>query len=231
MKKEQNIDGLVVIYVKMERSIEVEEPEVFLKDIASIECQDGQVKERAEKLCIHRFKVEGQKRAVISVLRVIQLLEQELKLPSKSFGGMEVEDERILVLSVGEKDAVVQWVKQKEQKSPAKPWRIALVSLVTFCGTAFTIVAYHNDIEIHKIFEGAVKLILLQNLDLGLLILEVTYSIGLAVGIIVFFNHVGKWKLSNDPTPMEVALRKYEMDVDTTLIENADREGQEVESK
>ena len=112
-----------------------------------------------------------------------------------------------------------------------KPFSIALVSMITFFGTAFTIVAYHNDIEIRKIFEGTVKMVLPQNLEFGLLAIEVAYSIGLALGIVVFFNHVGKWKLSNDPTPMEVALRKYEMDVDTTLIENADRQGEEVEAK
>lgn len=210
------MSGQTVIYMKLERSVEVTEPEIYLKDVASVECKDQRIKECAREICIHKFKAQGQKRTVISVLRVIQLLEE-------TFG------KGILVQSVGEKDTFVQWVREKEKNSKANIWKIVLVSAVTFCGTAFTIIAYHNDIEIHKMFEGTVRLILPRNLELGLLILELAYSIGLAVGIVVFFNHVGKWKLSNDPTPIEVALRKYEQEVDTTLIENADREGAEVE--
>ncbi|MBQ7360125.1 MAG: stage V sporulation protein AA [Lachnospiraceae bacterium] len=219
---EKNQKGQIVVYIKLERSVEVEGPEVLLSDVASVECTDEEVKESARRLCVYRFEVEGQKRTVISILRIIQLLERKLAYSCK---------QPILVQNVGEKDVFVQWVNQNEKKRPANPWKIALVSLVTFCGTAFTLVAYHNDIEIHKIFEGVAKVIMPQDFQLGLLVLEIAYSVGLAVGIIVFFNHVGKWKLSNDPTPIEVALRKYEVDVDTTLIESADREGEEVDAR
>ena len=52
---------------------------------------------------------------------------------------------------------------------------------------------------------------------------EVTYSIGIGVGVVLFFNHFGRRKLTQDPTPMEVEMRTYEDDVDTTIIEQADR--------
>ena len=60
-------------------------------------------------------------------------------------------------------------------------------------------------------------------------VLEVSYSLGLAVGIIVFYNHIGGRRLTKDPTPIEVAMRNYEYDVDMALIELADREGKEEE--
>ena len=59
--------------------------------------------------------------------------------------------------------------------------------------------------------------------------LEISYCIGVTVGILVFFNHVGKKKLTPDPTPIQVQLRKYEQDVDTTFIENSGRGGTEVD--
>ena len=64
----------------------------------------------------------------------------------------------------------------------------------------------------------------------GLNVLEVSYSIGLAAGIILFFNHVGGRRITKDPTPIEVAMRNYEKDVDMALIETADREGSEEEA-
>ena len=33
--------------------------------------------------------------------------------------------------------------------------------------------------------------------------------------------------MTKDPTPIEVAMRNYEKDVDMTLVEQADREGKE----
>lgn len=215
------MEDSAVIYIKLERSIEVTVPEVKLSDVASVECTDVQIKGEIKNLIIYRFREAEPKRVVISVLRIIQLLERNVRT-SLGCG--------ILVQSVGEKDVFVQWVKQKQKKSKLKLWRVVLVSSLTFCGTAFTIMAYHNDIEIHKIFEGTVRMVLPDRLEFGLLIVELAYSLGLGVGIILFFNHVGKWKLTNDPTPIEVALRKYELDVDTTLIENADREGEEEEA-
>ncbi|MBQ6833954.1 MAG: stage V sporulation protein AA, partial [Lachnospiraceae bacterium] len=57
----------------------------------------------------------------------------------------------------------------------------------------------------------------------GLTILEISYSIGLAFGILVFFNHFASWKLTVDPTPIEVEMRTYETNVNKTLIQNDKR--------
>ena len=42
-------------------------------------------------------------------------------------------------------------------------------------------------------------------------------------GVLLFFNHFGHLKLSDDPTPMQVQMRTYEDDVNQTLIEQAER--------
>ena len=60
-------------------------------------------------------------------------------------------------------------------------------------------------------------------------ILACGYAAGIAAGIILFFNHFGKKKLTRDPTPMEVEMDKYEQDVDDTLIKKESREGSSFE--
>ena len=57
----------------------------------------------------------------------------------------------------------------------------------------------------------------------GFTILEISYSIGIGLGVLIFFNHFGHLKLSDDPTPMQVQMRTYEDDVNRTLIEQAAR--------
>lgn len=50
-----------------------------------------------------------------------------------------------------------------------------------------------------------------------------TYSIGIGLGVLIFFNHFMGKKLTADPTPMEVEMRAYEDQVDTTVLEASRR--------
>ena len=105
---------------------------------------------------------------------------------------------------------------------------MVFVAAISFFGTGFTIMAFHNDISINKIFSHVHELVMGYASE-GYSILEVSYSIGLAIGIILFFNHVGGRRITKDPTPIEVEMRVYETDVNKALIETADREGKSID--
>ena len=59
--------------------------------------------------------------------------------------------------------------------------------------------------------------------------LEISYSVGLAVGIIGFFNHFAAIKLNTDPTPLEVEMRLYEDNISKTLIANDGRKESKID--
>ena len=63
----------------------------------------------------------------------------------------------------------------------------------------------------------------------GIFILEITYSLGVSVGIIVFFNHIGKKYLTNEPSPVEVEMTGYEQQVNQALIQQVGRKGKELD--
>ena len=88
---------------------------------------------------------------------------------------------------------------------------------------------FHSDTQLPLIFENMYYLFFEESKEVPKL-LSIPYSIGLGLGIIVFFNHVGGRRLTKDPTPVEVSIKNYETDVDKTLIEQAGREGKELES-
>ena len=54
-------------------------------------------------------------------------------------------------------------------------------------------------------------------------VLEITYSIGIGLGVLFFFNHFGHMKITDDPTPMQIQMRLYEENVNKTLIKDIDR--------
>ena len=81
---------------------------------------------------------------------------------------------------------------------------------------------FNNDVDLPKLFGQLFFQFTGQESD-GFTILELSYSIGVGLGILVFFNHFSGRKLTADPTPMEVEMRLYEDDVDKTLIEAGNR--------
>ena len=87
--------------------------------------------------------------------------------------------------------------------------------------------AINNDVDAPNHFDQIYTQIMGNKPD-GFTILELTYSLGLAVGILIFFNHFGKKKFTVDPTPMEVEMRLYENDIQTTLIETYSRKEREL---
>lgn len=202
----------VTVYIKCDRNVEVQSPDVFIKDLGSLRCQDKTVSAKLKALKAHHFAKDGTKRCVISTLKLVELMEDACP--------------DISVEIVGETDVLVEWVDVNRHKGWQQGWKVALVCMVSFFGTAFTIMAYHNDVGINEVFTQIYR-ILMNSEPEGVNVLEVSYSIGLAAGIIVFFNHVGGRRLTKDPTPIEVAMRNYEQDVDVTLIETAGREGKE----
>ncbi len=203
----------VNVYLKCDRNVEVQVPDAFISDLGQLRCSDNTVAAKLKAIKAHHFEKNGAKRCVISTLHLVKLMEEVCP--------------NITVNIVGETDVLLEWVDVNKHKSWQQWLKAIMVCMVCFFGTAFTIMAYHNEIEIHKVFTEVYTMVMNKEPG-GINILEVSYSIGLGVGIIVFFNHIGGRRITKDPTPIEVAMRNYEEDVDKALIATAGREGKEI---
>ncbi len=209
------------VYIKADKNVEVTKPDVTLGDIMQMECGNPQVLPKLKTLKLLKFlddpkteKKKGRSRTVVSVLRVIECIHE--KYPN------------IEVQNMGEPDIIVTY---EDQKTPGEfvHWlKVIAVVLVTFIGAAFSIMAFNNDVDVPKLFGQIYEQVTGHQTD-GFTILELTYCIGLIIGILVFFNHFGKKRFSVDPTPMEVEMRLYENDIQTTLVESYSRKEKEVD--
>lgn len=203
-----------ILYIKGDRDVEVTKPDVTLGDLLNMECTDKMMLAKIKTLKIIRFKKSGRQRCVVSVLRIIACIHE--KFP------------QIDVDNLGETDIIVTY---EDQKTPALAWHIiktVFVAAVTFFGAAFSIMAFNNDVDVTKLFGQIYELVTGQETS-GFTILEITYSVGVAAGILIFFNHFGRKRFTVDPTPMEIQMRLYENDIQTTLIENSERRGEEID--
>lgn len=203
-----------ILYIKGDRDVEVTKPDVTLGDLLNMECTDKMMLAKIKTLKIIRFKKSGRQRCVVSVLRIIACIHEK-------FPQTDVEN-------LGETDIIVTY---EDQKTPALAWHIiktVFVAAVTFFGAAFSIMAFNNDVDVTKLFGQIYELVTGQETS-GFTILEITYSVGVAAGILIFFNHFGRKRFTVDPTPMEIQMRLYENDIQTTLIENSERRGEEID--
>ena len=204
----------VTIYLKAEQNVELQSPDVYVKDIGRLTCTDNHILAKVKAIKLHHFKKGEEKRQVISILKIIEEIAKVC--PNAS------------VENLGETDVLIEYIDVNKHKGAVQWIKLAFVAFVSFFGTAFTIMAFHNDIGINDVFTKVYEMVAGRPGD-GYGILELSYSVGLAVGITVFFNHIGGRRITKDPTPIEVEMRVYEQDVNKSLIEPPDREGKTID--
>lgn len=205
------------VYIKADRNIEVTKPEVTLGDVLQVECSNPAVAAKLKAIKLLTFRhtdKKNQNRAVVSILRVIKLIHE-------SYANIDVQN-------MGEQDFIVTYEAQKTAGGIVHVLKAAVIVAISFIGAAFSIMAFNNDVDVTRMFGQIYELVTGAESN-GFTILELTYSIGLIIGILTFFNHFGKKRFSVDPTPMEVEMRLYENDIQTTLIENISRKGKELD--
>ena len=143
-----------------------------------------------------------------SVLDVIRLITQT--------------DPSIQVENLGEKDFIIDYQKPKAPKILWEWLKTGFVCVICFCGAAFAIMTFNNDASVTDVFGEIYRMVLGQEAG-EFTVLELSYSIGLALGVILFFNHFCAWKVNTDPTPLEVEMRLYEDNISKTVIQNDGR--------
>lgn len=103
------------------------------------------------------------------------------------------------------------------------------IGIVIFFGSGFSIMAFHNDVGLVDLFAQIYEQVI-GRVPEGIGGLEIGYSIGLAGGILIFFNHFNLKKRENDPTPLQVEVSKYEQDVEDTVARILKKEQQSAAS-
>ena len=180
-----------------------------------MECSNQNVIPRIKTIKVMKMQEKEGQRKVISILKIIKLIHE-------IYPNMDVQN-------LGETDIIVTYEEQKPTGMISHLIKTGFTAVLTFTGAAFAIMTFNNDVSVRKLFSQIYQL-MTGIKPQGSTILELSYSIGLTIGILLFFNHFGKKRFSVDPTPLEVQMRTYENEIQTTLVENASRKGKELDA-
>ena len=202
----------MVVYFKGEESACINHRDLLIEDIGKVYCTSPEIAHQVEKTKLFRFPKGQNGKEVFSILN---LLEEIKKI-----------DKELEMVNLGEMDFIVYYKEGSQESKGVQKLKIVFVCLVAFFGAAISIMAYNNDVGLERLFAKVYEWMTGMKQQ-GPGILELSYSIGLAAGIIVFFNHAARKRLYDDPTPFEVQMRMYERDVNDTFIIGAGRKQQE----
>lgn len=194
------------IYVRPYRKTTIiKKKNILLKEIAEVSAP-ANIKSQVEALCIKKITDDTKTHYLITIIEIIDVITSHI--PNAT------------VSNVGEMDVIVQYLPEPIKKRPVWEWiKVLGVCLIIFAGATVAIMAYQTDVSLSKTFTVLNKVFTGQ-IDSNPLWITIPYSIGMPVGVLVFFNHIGNKKFTDDPTPVEVEINTFKTDVDTTMIES-----------
>lgn len=197
------------IYIKPVEKVQVvQKRNVLLRDVAEV-FLDGQAAGEAETLVVFQIPEAKKRTYLVSVMDIIREL-------SRRYPGASISN-------VGEMDILVEYLPEPERKKPL--WtaaKVLMISLILFTGASTTIMCFHSDAQLPLIFQNVYYIFFGENREMPAM-LSVPYSIGLGLGIIIFFNHFSKISLTEDPTPIEIEMTTYEKEANASIIDALER--------
>lgn len=201
------------IYIKPVEKVQIVSRKlVYLKDIAEVYVS-GRNEDAIRNLIVLEIPKDKKETYVISVIDVI-------KGVANCFPNAKV-------TNLGETDIVVDYEPIKKQDNKLFLYlKVIFVAIVLAAGASTTIMCFHTDAQVPKIFENYYYIFFGENNDLPM-IMTIPYSLGLGFGIIVFFNHFSKFYLTKDPTPIEVEMTTYEKDTLTNIVDTLNKQAQQ----
>jgi stage V sporulation protein AA len=194
------------VYIRLRHRIQVRPHEaIYLKDIAQIITEE-RIFEQVSNIKIYEVSEKDQNMIVIDIMKVIRFITDKL---------VNVE-----IQTLGPSQVIIEVVSKKRKVSVPL---FILVWLLLFFGAALTIMNFHEDVSMQAV-QQRIYTIMTGEVDEKPLIFQIPYSIGLGLGMILFFNHLFKKRLNEEPSPLEVEMFNYQLDLDNYVAMNENKE-------
>ncbi|MFJ7510145.1 stage V sporulation protein AA [Peribacillus simplex] len=197
---------VAVVYIRMRNRVQVKGNQtVRIKDIARI-IGPEEVITTIEEIILLTVKKEDRNIIVIDLAQVIMAIRKM--------------DQTIEVETFGPSQTIIEIILSKKKMSYLT---FALVWFLLFVGGGMTIMNFHVDVSMGEVHQKIFTIITGKVEDKPLLI-QIPYSFGLGIGMILFFNHFFKKRFNEEPSPLEVEMFNYQQDLDRYVIMNENKE-------
>lgn len=194
------------LYVRLRHRIQARPNQTIkLEDVAQL-VGDTDIIELVCNIAIHQVNMSDKSIVVLDVMRIIK----EIRA-----AGPELD-----IQTFGPAQTIVEIVYKVKK---FRPMFFVAVWLLLFLGAALAIMNFHEDVSMRIVHQKIFKTITGLEDDKPLL-LQIPYSIGLGLGMILFFNHVFRKRINEEPSPLEVEMFNYQQDLDQYVIMHENKE-------
>jgi len=124
----------------------------------------------------------------------------------------------IEVYTIGNQEIILEIVNSPVPKKP-NLLAVVFVWILLFIGSGLAIMNFHYDVSMLDVHQRLYYLVTGQEKAKPLL-LQIPYSLGIGLGMILFFNHLFKKKINEEPSPLEVEMFLYQKNLDQYVLAN-----------
>ncbi|WP_419884199.1 stage V sporulation protein AA [Peribacillus sp. B-H-3] len=179
--------------------------EILVKDTAKLIGPENVVR-NLEQILLKKAEIADQNIIVIDLVHMIGIITKN--------------DPSIEIQNIGPAQTIVEVIIKKKEVSIIA---FSAVWLLLFIGAAITIMNFHEDVSMRAVHQHLYKMITGKN-EAKPLLIQIPYSFGLGIGMILFFNHFFRKRFNEEPSPLEVEMFNYQQDLDQYVIMNENEE-------
>lgn len=178
--------------------------EVKLGDVAQV-AGDSSVVELLQNEIVYKITAHDKTHVVIDVMKVIEIIQQKAS--------------HVQINLLGSGQTLVEIIYEKKK---AHPIFFGLVWLLLFIGAALAIIYFHEDVSMQQVHQRLYYMIT-GEFNAQPLLFQIPYSLGLGLGMVLFFNHVFQKRINEEPSPLEVEMFQYQQSLDQYVIVNENK--------
>ncbi|MFD0770826.1 stage V sporulation protein AA [Bacillus sp. CGMCC 1.60114] len=194
------------IYVKMRSRLQVSPAyEIKVGDVAQV-VGDSHIVDEIKSQVVYKITKKDKTHVVIDVMKVIQRIQRY--------------SSSLQINLLGSAQTIVEIVYEKKR---VNPFFFGMVWLLLFVGAALAIIYFHEDVSMQQVHQRLYYMITGESNKKPLLF-QIPYSLGLGLGMILFFNHVFQKRINEEPSPLEVEIFQYQQSLDQYVMMNENKE-------
>ncbi|MEK0314191.1 stage V sporulation protein AA [Cohnella sp. 56] len=190
-----------IVYLRLRRRVVVLPGAVIrLGDIASIET-DRRYAVKLRELIVWKMRPEDGNLLMIDMLQIVRLIRQM--------------NPALTVETFGEPHVLLETIPGGK----SRPRYALLIAawLLLFFGSGMAIMNFHADVDMPDVQRRIIEL-LTGRPERHAWLFEVPYSLGVGLGMLIFFNRVFRKRLNDEPNPLEVEMFMYQENVNHYVI-------------
>lgn len=189
-----------IVYIRLRKKVRTpKNSSLQLRQVAQL-IADPELEEQLLNLPIHEALSRRGGYIIVDIMQIVH------KLKTK-YPYLQIEH-------FGEPHTLIEFTGPA--KSPSR-LIILFVWLLLFIGSGLAIMNFHADVSMSTVHQRIYELITGLRVEHPYM-LQIPYSFGIGAGMILFFNHLFKKKINEEPSPLEMELFTYQENVHQYVI-------------